>query len=64
MQGADTRLDVVFGHHARDRIVDVLIISMLIPSAANTSNIFAATPGLVFIPAPISETRPICLSVR
>ena len=28
------------------RIVDVLIISMLMPSTASTSNIFAATPGM------------------
>ena len=41
------------------RIVDVEIISMLTPSAASVSNICAATPGLVFMPAPTSETRPI-----
>ena len=46
------------------RIVDVLIISMLMPSVASTSNIFAATPGCVFMPAPTSETRPTSSSVR
>ena len=43
-------LDVVFGTTHEMRIVDVLIISMLMPSAASISNIFAATPGCVFIP--------------
>src|SRR5205807_5161699 len=42
------------------RMVDVLIISMLTPSAASTSNIFAAMPGCVFIPAPTRDTRPMC----
>ena len=37
------------------RIVDVEIISMLTPSFASVSNIFAATPGLVFMPAPIER---------
>src|SRR5262249_13619817 len=44
------------------RIDDVEIISMLIPSRARTSNISAATPGWVFMPAPTSETRPISAS--
>src|SRR5207248_7540383 len=34
------------------RMVEVEIISMLTPSVASVSNICAATPGLVFIPAP------------
>ena len=38
------------------RIVDVEIISMLTPSSASTRNIFAATPGDDFMPAPTSET--------
>src|SRR5262249_20121386 len=46
------------------RIVDVLIISMFTPSVASVSNILAAIPGWVFIPAPTSDTRPICSSVR
>ncbi len=41
------------------RIVDVEIISMLTLSAASVSNICAATPGFVFIPAPTSDTRPM-----
>ena len=43
------------------RIVDVLIISMLMPSVASISNILAAMPGCVFMPAPTSETRPMSL---
>ena len=38
-------------------MVDVLIMSMFTPSAASTSNIVAATPGLVRMPAPTIETR-------
>src|SRR5205085_10887023 len=38
------------------RIGEVEIISMLIPSAASASNMSAATPGWLFIPAPTSET--------
>ena len=43
-------------------MVDVEIISMLTPSVARVSNICAATPGLVFIPAPTTETRPMASS--
>ena len=39
------------------RIDDVLIISMLTPSSESASNILAATPGFVFMPAPTSVTR-------
>ena len=46
------------------RIDDVEIISMLTPSFASVSNIVAATPGWVFIPAPTSETRPMSSSAR
>ena len=45
------------------RIVEVSIIWMLMPSAASTRNIFAATPGSLFIPAPTSVTLPIWSSV-
>ena len=38
-------------------MVEVEIMSMLIPSAARVSNMVAVTPGFVFIPAPTSETR-------
>ena len=38
-------------------MADVEIISMLIPAAASVSNIRAATPGLVCMPAPIRLTR-------
>src|SRR5262249_11792892 len=41
------------------RIGDVEIISMLIPSPASTSNMSAATPGCVFMPAPTSESLAI-----
>ncbi len=40
-------------------MVDVEIISMLTSSAYRVSNICAATPGLVRMPAPTNETRPI-----
>ena len=39
------------------RMVEVEIMSMLIPSAASVSNMVAVTPGCVFIPAPTSDTR-------
>ena len=39
------------------RMADVEIISMLMPAAASVSNIRAATPGLVCMPAPIRLTR-------
>ena len=41
------------------RMVDVEIISMLTFSAYSVSNICAATPGLVRMPAPTSDTRPM-----
>src|SRR5688500_11264177 len=41
------------------RIDDVEMISMLIPLSASTSNMSAATPGWVFIPAPINDTLAI-----
>src|SRR5262249_59172046 len=44
------------------RMVDVEIISMLTFSAASVSNIWAATPGFVRIPAPTNDTRPISAS--
>ena len=37
-------------------MAEVEIISMLMPSLASVSNIVAATPGLVFMPAPTSDT--------
>ena len=40
-------------------IDDVEMISMLIPASASASNMSAATPGWLFIPAPISETLAI-----
>ena len=64
MQRPHRALDVVLGTTHEMRIVDVLIISMLMPSVASVSNILAAMPGCVFMPAPMSETRPICPSVR
>jgi hypothetical protein len=45
------------------RIDDVEIISMLMPSAAKASNMSAATPGLLLIPAPTSESLAIASSV-
>ena len=45
------------------RIDDVEIISMLMPSAASASNMSAATPGLLLIPAPTSESLAIASSV-
>ena len=44
------------------RIDDVAIISMLMLPAARASNIRAATPGLLFIPAPTSDTLAISSS--
>ena len=44
------------------RMVDVEIISMLTFSAARVSNICAATPGFVRIPAPTNDTRPMAAS--
>ena len=46
------------------RIEDVEIISMLMPSAASASNMSAATPGWLFIPAPTSESFAIASSVE
>src|SRR5581483_406730 len=40
----------------------VEIISMFTPSRARISNMVAATPGWVFMPAPISDTRAMPLS--
>ena len=42
---------------------DVEIISMLMPSPPSVENTFAATPGCVFMPAPMIETLPISSSV-
>ena len=42
---------------------EVEIISMLIPSAARVSKVRAVTPGWVFMPAPIRETRATSASV-
>ena len=44
-------------------IGEVEIISMLTPASPSTVNVFAATPGWLFIPAPTSETFPIAGSV-
>ena len=38
-------------------MVEVEIISMLMPLAARVSKVRAVTPGCVFMPAPTSETR-------
>ena len=38
------------------RIDEVEMISMLMPASASASNMSAATPGWVFIPAPTSDT--------
>ena len=46
------------------RIDDVEIISMLTPSDASASNISAATPGWLFIPAPTSEILAMSPSVE
>ena len=43
-------------------MVEVEIISMLTCSVARVSNICAATPGLVFMPAPTTDTRPMASS--
>ena len=45
------------------RIDDVEMISMLIPASASASNMSAATPGWVFIPAPTSEIFAMSASV-
>ena len=44
------------------RMVEVEIISMLIPSSARVSNMVAAIPGCDFIPAPTSDTRAMSAS--
>ena len=41
------------------RMAEVEIISMLMWLAASVSNTVAATPGLVFMPAPTSDTLAI-----
>ena len=38
------------------RMDEVEMISMLMPASASASNMSAATPGWLFIPAPTSET--------
>ena len=38
------------------RMSDVLIIEMLMSPSASVRNIFAATPELTFMPAPMIET--------
>ena len=44
------------------RIDEVEMISMLIPASASASNMSAATPGLLRIPAPTSDTLPMSAS--
>jgi hypothetical protein len=44
------------------RISDVLICSALTPAAARASKNVALTPGCDFMPAPTSETLPMCSS--
>ena len=44
-------------------MAEVEIISMLIPLSASTWNMVAATPGLDFMPAPITLTFAIARSV-
>ena len=43
-------------------IGEVEIISMFTPASPSAVNALAATPGWLFIPAPTSETFPICSS--
>ena len=45
------------------RIDDVEMISMLMPASASASNMSAATPGSLRMPAPTSETLATSASV-
>ena len=44
-------------------IGEVEIISMFTPASPSTVKVLAATPGWLFIPAPTSDTFPMCSSV-
>ncbi len=46
------------------RIGEVEIMSRFTPASASVENIFAATPGCVFMPAPTSETLAIDSSME